>query len=342
VFSGDLSSIEACEVQWWERPWIIPSRKTALIADWEEKIERLAQLSTNEDIRCISGTPNWLLMYFDKLFSLNPGRRTLAEWFPHLELIIHGGIGFAPYRERFRQLMEGTHAETREVYFASEGILAVADADDGEGLRLELDGGVFFEFVPVSELGSARSTRRWIGDVETGAEYAVVISTCSSLWGYILGDTVRFVSLSPPRVLLTGRTSYLLSAVGEHLIGEEIDEAIRFASEQADLAVTDYTVGCLPLEEAVPQHVYIVEFAVCLGAGSARILHGLSSSIDAKLKELNDDYAGSSRQGSQPQSAPRDRRAAGDVCALHETARTPWWAEQGSPHYHRLDLICEH
>lgn len=291
VYSGDLSGIEACEVAWWVQPWIIPSREIALISDWEEKVERLAQASINEDIRSISGTPNWLLAFFEKLFALSPRRPTLAACFPNLELIIHGGIGFAPYRERFRKLLVGTHAETREVYFASEGFLAVADAGDGEGLRLELDGGVFFEFVPVSELGRPKPRRCWIGNVEMGVEYAVVVSTCSGLWAYSLGDTVNFVSLSPPRVLITGRTSYVLSAVGEHLIGEEIDEAIRFASEQAGVSVTDYAVGCLALEETVPQHVYIIECAAALKNGNDQAEQRFACSIDAKLKELNDDYA---------------------------------------------------
>lgn len=291
VYSGDLSGIEACEVAWWEQPRVIPSREIALIADWEEKVERLAQASVNQDIRCISGTPNWLLAFFDKLFSMSAKGKTLADWFPDLELIIHGGIGFAPYRRRFRQVMEGTHAETREVYFASEGFLAVADAGDGEGLLLELDAGVFFEFVPVDDLHNPKPARRWIADVVVGVEYAVVVTTCSGLWGYILGDTVRFVSLSPPRILITGRTSYVLSAVGEHLIGEEIDEAIRVASEQAGVCVSDFTVGCLPLEETVPQHVYIVEFSADRDCPLDSILRVFASSIDEKLKELNDDYA---------------------------------------------------
>ena len=291
VYSGDLSGIEACEVPWWEQPWVFPSRDLALIPDWEEKIDRLARASLDQDIRSISGAPNWLLLFFEKLFTLRPACQRLAHIFPNLELIIHGGINFAPYRERFRALLEGSHAETRETYVASEGFIATADRGNGEGLRLILDGGVFFEFVPIGEIGARRPTRHWIGNVETGIEYALVVSTNSGLWSYILGDTVRFVDLAPPRILISGRTTYVLSAVGEHLIAEEIEEAVRMASSAMDVFVTDYSVGCLPSEAtaATPRHLYIIEFA-------GRTLDAVGAKefcrrIDERLVSLNDDYA---------------------------------------------------
>ena len=291
VYSGDLSGIEVRELPWWEAPWVFPSRELALIPDWEEKIDRLAHAALEEDIRAISGTPNWLLLFFEKLFSLSPGDERLERLFPDLELIIHGGVSFAPYRERFRTLLEGSHAETREVYSASEGFMATADRGDGEGLRLILDGGVFFEFVPVGEIESRRPTRHWIDNVEVGVEYALVVSTCAGLWAYILGDTVRFVDCRPPRILITGRTSYVLSAVGEHLIAEEIEEAVRAASAAVGTFVTDYSVGCpLPkTTQANPRHLYIVEFA-----GRALDELGVKAfchHVDDRLVGLNDDYA---------------------------------------------------
>lgn len=290
IYSGDLSGIEASEVSWWEAPWVLPPKEIALIADWEAKINRLAHLAVTEDIRAISGAPNWLLLFFDKLFSLNPEKRTLAACLPNLELIIHGGIGFGPYRDRFRQLMAGGHAETREVYFASEGLMAIADRGDGEGLRLVLDGGVFFEFVPVAEITSQRPTRHWIETVEAGVEYAVVVSTCAGLWSYVLGDTVRLVDLRPPRVLVTGRTSYVLSPAGEHLIAEEIEEAVRFASAGCGVFVTDFSAGSLPQEGAagIAQHLYVIETATM--AAGRDLAVAMARKIDERLKALNRDY----------------------------------------------------
>ena len=168
--------------------------------------------------------------------------------------------------------------------------MATADRGDGEGLRLILDGGVFFEFVPLGELESRQPTRHWIDNVEIGVEYALVVSTCAGLWAYILGDTVRFVDCHPPRILITGRTSYVLSAVGEHLIAEEIEEAVRAASAAVGTFVTDYSVGCLSPEatEANPRHLYVVEFA---GRGLDELgLREFCHRIDDRLVSLNDDY----------------------------------------------------
>jgi hypothetical protein len=192
IHSGDLSGIEVNELPSWKRPWFFPSRELALIPDWEDKIDRIARACLEEDIRTISGTPNWLLLFFDKLAQV-ASSGGVAEVFPRLELVIHGGIDFAPYRDRFRRLLEGTRAETREVYFASESSIAVADRGDGEGLRLICDNDTFFEFVPLGELGSPKATRHWIATIETGVEYAVVVSTCAGAWAYVLGDTVRFI-----------------------------------------------------------------------------------------------------------------------------------------------------
>jgi hypothetical protein len=290
IFSGDLSGIEAHELPWWEEPWVLPSRELALISDWEEKIDRLAHAVMGEDIRSITGAPNWLLLFCERLFTLAPGPERLVRLFPNLELIIHGGIHFGPYRERFRELLKGSLAETREIYAASEGVMAAADRADGEGLRLILDGGIFFEFVPVGEIAAQRPKRYWISNVETGVEYALIVSTVSGLWSYILGDTVRFVDLAPPRILITGRTSYVLSSVGEHLIGEEIEEAIRVASVAAGGSIMDYAVGSISQDGAeAPQHHYIVEFGP--GAVNHHALREFVDRLDKYLQRLNEDYA---------------------------------------------------
>jgi hypothetical protein len=288
IHSGDLSGIEVNELPSWKRPWFFPSRELALIPDWEDKIDRIARACLEEDIRTISGTPNWLLLFFDKLAQV-ASSGGVAEVFPRLELVIHGGIDFAPYRDRFRRLLEGTRAETREVYFASESSIAVADRGDGEGLRLICDNDTFFEFVPLGELGSPKATRHWIATIETGVEYAVVVSTCAGAWAYVLGDTVRFIERDPPRLLITGRTSYRLSTFGEHVIGEQIEQAVGMAANAINAAVADYCAGVIfPEAETVGGHLYVVEFAE--GIPDAQRMDAFAARLDQALAAANADY----------------------------------------------------
>src|SRR5260370_917329 len=207
---------------------------------------RLAEPAPAADIRSIARTPSWLLLFFDELARRHPERRArLADFFSRLELLIHGGVNFAPYRTRFAEWLEGSRAETREVYAASEGFVAAADRGEGDGLRVVVDHGVFYEFVPVAEIDAARPTRHGIGDIETGVDYAPALTTCAGLWAYVVGDVVRFVSRDPPRLLVTGRLSYTLSAFGEHLTGEEIEAAVTAAAAAIRAGVRAFSVGAL-------------------------------------------------------------------------------------------------
>jgi hypothetical protein len=291
IYSGDISGIIAGEVPWWAQGTYFPPRDLALIADWEEKIARLAPLSLEQDIRSISGTPSWLLIFFDKLATLRPELPArLASWYPELELLVHGGVNFAPYRARFEALLEGSHAELREVYPASEGFIALADRGYGEGLRLIVDNGLFFEFVPVEELDRAQPTRHWLASVELGINYALVVSSCAGLWSYIIGDTVKFVDRDPPRILITGRISYSLSAFGEHLIDQEIEESVAAAAGGIRAAVSDFSVGALfPDQEGeLGGHLFVVEFAKAVSE-EARV-DAFAETLDVNLSKLNDDY----------------------------------------------------
>lgn len=251
----------------------------------------LADRSPAADVRTIGGTTSWLLLFFEQLAARHPGSpRRLSAFYPELELVVHGGVDSRPYRGRLDAWLEGGHAETREVYPASEGFLAIADRGPGDGLRLLLDNGLFFEFVPVGELGAERPTRHWLRTVETGVNYAVVMSTCAGLWAHVLGDTVRFVDRCPARILITGRTSYTLSAFGEHLIGEEIERAVAEAAAALGLSVADYAVG--PLHPAGPGgpggHVYVVEFAPAVP--EAAVLDRFAAGVDTRLSDMNADY----------------------------------------------------
>jgi hypothetical protein len=291
ILSGDLSGIEANEVPWWVRPYAFPPRELALLADWKEKIDKVARLSLKENITAISGTPNWLLVLFDKLAELRPSEeQRLCNYYPDLELLVHGGVDFRPYANRFAELLEDSRAELREVYPASEAFVAIADRRPGEGLRLIVDNGVFFEFVPTEELGGTNPIRHWLGNAETELDYAVVVSTCAGAWAYILGDTIRFIELDPPRILVTGRTSYVLSAFGEHLINSEIEEAVATAAAAINANVVDYCVA--PSFPDRPgdkgRHHYVVEFTE--GLPSPDRLAVFAAMLDARLGELNVDY----------------------------------------------------
>ena len=291
VRSGDLSGIAANEIPWWGRPYVFPPVELALLTDWEEKIEQVARLSLKEEIRSISGTPNWLLILFDKLSELRQDLEPcLASYFPRLELLIHGGINFRPYEKRFAELLEGSRAELREVYPASEAFVAIADRGKDEGLRLLVDNGVFYEFVPTEELDAEAPTRHWLGTIQTGLEYAVILNTCAGAWGYVLGDTVRFLETDPPRLLVTGRTSYTLSAFGEHLINAEIEEAVAFAAGAIGASVVDYTVAAVFPEEAgaTGRHHYLVEFAE--RRPPADRIARFGEALDEHLCALNTDY----------------------------------------------------
>lgn len=291
IRSGDLSGIAISQIPWWAWSYCFPPPRLALITDWEEKIDRLARAALTEDIRTITGTPSWLLIFFERLFALGPQRAgRLSGFFPNLELLAHGGVNFAPYRHQFEALLEGSHAELREVYPASEGFIAIADRGCDDGLRLIADNGLFYEFVPTGELERAQPTRHWLGNAEIDVDYAVVLSTCSGLWAYVLGDTIRFQHLQPPRIIVTGRTSYFLSAFGEHLSGAEIEQAVGRAAAAIPAAVADFAVGAV-FPDALQKrgsHLYIVEFTDAIPEPAG--IGAFAQRIDTELSRANDDY----------------------------------------------------
>ena len=322
VYSGDLSGIAVSNLPWWVRGRSFPSADLALLRDWEEKIDTLARRALREDIRSISGVPSWLLIFFNKYREIIPnwdGR--IASIFPKLELLVHGGVNFSPYRNQFLTLLEGSHAEMREVYPASEGFIAVADRGYGEGLRLNLDHGMFYEFVPLEELGSPNPTRHWIGTVQPDINYAIVMTTCAGLWSYVIGDTVRFVDIKVPRVLVTGRTSYYLSAFGEHVIAEELEDAVSTAAADIKLNVSDYSVGPLFPEDTgdLGGHSYIVEFSPRVPNHAE--LAQFAKVLDARLCKRNEDYEAHRAKGYGLRSP--------EVIAVHEGFFADWMKSRG-------------
>ena len=291
VWAGDLSGIVAKTTPWWIKGHYFPPPELAFISDWEEKIDKIARKALEIDIRMISGVPSWLLIFLDKCRELRgDSGALLRDFFPNLELVVHGGIKFDSYMPVYQELLAGSHAETREVYPASEGFLGVQDRGYNEGMRLVIDNGIFFEFVPLEELDSDSPTRHWVANVQKDVNYAVILTTCAGLFSYVIGDTVRFIETSPPRILVTGRTSYMLSAFGEHLIEEEIQDGLNRAAATACVPIGEYSVGpVFPKSSAeLGKHLYIVE---CLGDIPSEEQQNLFlSALDGELKMRNDDY----------------------------------------------------
>ncbi len=281
---GDLSGIAARELPAVLRPFTYPPSDLALLGDWEQKLTRLAEESALLPVTLVSGVPSWLLVLFERLRQLS-GCERIAEIWPTLRVVVHGGTRFDPYRGLFRRLMgDGVHF--LETYPASEGFVA-ADDPRYELLRLIPDHGVFFEFVPLGELGQDRPTRHTVADVVPGVQYAVVLTTCAGLWGYVLGDTVCFERRDPPLLRFTGRTRQFLSAFGEHLIGEEVERAVAGAAATVGTDVVDFHVG--PVFPGSPgtagYHRYLVEFA-----RPPREVATFAREVDAALCRINEDY----------------------------------------------------
>ncbi|MFO0930297.1 MAG: GH3 auxin-responsive promoter family protein [Gemmataceae bacterium] len=241
ILGGDLSGITAVEASAWMRPFTFPPIELALLADWEEKLTRLATAAARLPITMLSGVPSWLLVLFDRLRQVT-GKATIAEVWPTLRLVIHGGTRFDPYRDLFCRQIGSDAVRYTEVYPASEAYIAARDPRSGL-LRLLLDHDVFYEFVPVEDLDSPRPARHTVDRVEPGVNYAVVLTTCAGVWSYLLGDTVIFERRDPPLLRFSGRTKYYLSAFGEHLISEEVERAVTEAAAATGGAAVDFHVG---------------------------------------------------------------------------------------------------
>jgi hypothetical protein len=285
IFAGDLSGIVAREAPAIMGPYTYPPLDVALLKNWEQKLTVLAEQSLKLPITMISGVPSWLLVLFDRLKQIT-GKKHVAEIWPKLRLVIHGGASFEPYRSMFRQVIGSDEIHFLETYPASEGFIAAED-HRYKMLRLIPDHDVFFEFVPVEELGESRPTRHTVAEVVPGIQYAVVMTTCAGLWSYLIGDTICFESSDPPLFRFTGRTKHHLSAFGEHLIGEEIERAITQAADETGASLADFHVGpVFSVSGGGPGcHRYLVEFvrAPHDRKAFARIL-------DETLCRINEDY----------------------------------------------------
>ncbi|HMH23697.1 MAG TPA: GH3 auxin-responsive promoter family protein, partial [Puia sp.] len=238
--TGRLSGIVNHHIPRYLRTNQLPSYETNCIEEWESKLDKIVEETLNQDMSLISGIPPWVQMYFDQLIQVTG--KPVKDIFPGFSVLVHGGVNFEPYKAKLFESI-GKKIDTIETYPASEGFFAFQDSREEEGLLLNTNSGIFFEFIPVNEISGENPTRLGLKEVKTGENYALVVSNNAGLWGYNIGDTVRFLSTNPYRLVVTGRIKHFISAFGEHVIGEEVEYSLMKAAEEAGLHITEFTVA---------------------------------------------------------------------------------------------------
>ena len=257
---GRLSGIVAHYVPSYLQKNRMPSWETNCIEDWEEKVEVIVKETLPEEMTLIGGIPSWVQMYFEKINRQT--KKKVSEVFPKFSLFVYGGVNFEPYRAVFKNLI-GKQVDTIELFPASEGFFAYQDQQNEEGLLLLLNNGIFYEFIPVDEFGSENPARYSLAEVKEGINYVLILSTTAGLWGYNIGDTVRFVSTKPYRLLVTGRVKHFISAFGEHVIGKEVETAMKRATAGTAIRINEFTVAPqVAPKEGLPYHEWLIEFDV--------------------------------------------------------------------------------
>ena len=255
---GRLSGIVAHYVPWYLQSSNFPSFKTNCIEDWEEKLNVIIDETLHQNMTLISGIPPWVQMYFEKIVA-KTGKR-ISEVFPNFSLLVFGGVAFEPYRKSFKQLI-GKDIPTIETYPSSEGFIGYQDSQLEEGMLLCVNHGIFYEFIPVSEYFNEKPTRISLDDVQLGVDYALILNTNAGLWGYSIGDTVRFVSKKPYRIVVSGRIKHFTSAFGEHVIGKEVENALQICVEKYPAEVNEFHVAPqVNPEQGLPYHEWFIEF----------------------------------------------------------------------------------
>lgn len=258
--TGRLSGIVNHFVPGYLRRNQMPSFETNCIEDWERKLKLIVQETGRQDMRLISGIPPWMQMYFDWLTEANEGKK-IKELFPNLQVIVHGGVNFEPYRAKLMESLGGA-VDTIETFPASEGFFAFQDSQQEQGLLLNTNSGIFFEFIPAAEIFDAQPRRLSLSEVQLNENYALIVNSNAGLWGYNIGDTVRFVSLNPYRIVVTGRIKHFISAFGEHVIAEEVEHAMRIASELHGAKIIEFTVAPMiqTPDGSLPYHEWLIAF----------------------------------------------------------------------------------
>lgn len=285
-YLGDLSAIIVKNLPWWAEIRRTPAKEIALMSDWEPKIEKMAQETIHEDVYILAGVPSWTLVLAKRVLEIT-GKSNLKEVWPNLELFMHGGVNFEPYRAEFQKIIPSQEMNYVETYNASEGFFAIQDQANSNEMLLMLDYGIFYEFIPMDQFDGVDSMHVIdLSEVELGVNYALVISTNGGLWRYILGDTIQFTSLLPFRIKITGRTKSFINAFGEEVIVDNAENAMTFACKETNAQIKDYTAGPIFMSDHQKgSHEWIIEFL-----REPEDLHIFTEKLDQKLREINSDY----------------------------------------------------
>ncbi|MCZ4410422.1 GH3 auxin-responsive promoter family protein [Cryomorphaceae bacterium 1068] len=283
--TGRLSGIVAHHVPGYLQKNRLPSFETNSIDDWETKVSAVVEETRDQPMSLISGIPSWVQHYFEKLLEVT-GKSTIKELFPTFNLFVYGGVNFEPYRPRFEKLIGG-RVDSIETYPASEGFIAFQNEQDDKSLLINIDGGIFFEFIPVETYFDENPTRLSLAEVELGKNYALVLSTDAGLWAYSIGDTVKFTSLDPYKILVTGRIKHFTSAFGEHVIAEEVEGALNDVVAKYPAEVIEFHVAPqLNPKEGLPHHEWLVSFAK-----EPEDIDSFSAELDLAMQKKNIYYA---------------------------------------------------
>lgn len=282
---GDLSAILIENINPLVNLMRVPRKRTALLSDFEVKRDRIAQECLHKNITNISGVPSWMLSVLVRVMELS-GKKHLEEVWPNLEVFFHGGIAFTPYRSQYEQLITSSKMHYMETYNASEGFFGIQDDPTDRSMLLMLDYGVFYEFIPLEEVGRPDATVVPLEGVEIGRNYAMVITTSCGLWRYMIGDTVEFTSKRPYKFIITGRTKYFINAFGEELIMDNAEKGLAYACEKTGAQVLEYTAAPVYMDKnAKCRHQWLIEFSK-----DPDNLERFAQALDEKLQELNSDY----------------------------------------------------
>jgi len=285
IATGRLSGIVNHEVPNWLKANQVPTYKTNSIEDWEEKLEAVVEETLNEDMRLIGGIPPWVQMYYERILKKTQIDK-VSKVFQNLQLFVYGGVNYEPYRAKLSELV-GKPIDSVELYPASEGFIAYQVNQNEKGLLLNTNSGIFFEFIPAQEVHDKNPNRLMLDEVETGVDYALIINNNAGLWGYSIGDSVRFVSLDPYKIIVSGRIKHYISAFGEHVIGKEVETALLNVANEKNIKIVEFTVApqVNPPDGGAPYHEWFIEF----GETPTNLL-SFSKAVDEEMTRQNIYY----------------------------------------------------
>jgi hypothetical protein len=285
AYCGDISAILLNFIPQWGHFFRTPSKNISLMNNWNEKVEAFAQYTRKQNVTSIAGVPSWILMIIRRILELEKTDNLSTVW-QNIELFMHGGVNFTPYISQYKMLIPHTNMYYQQVYNASEGYFAAQDIADANDMLLFVDNGVFYEFIPLQELGTENQSVLSIEEVKTGVNYAMVISTNAGLWRYVIGDVVRFTSCNPYRIIITGRTTHFINAFGEELMVDNTEKALIVACQKTNAVISEYTVAPVYLEaNTKAAHEWLIEFEQ-----KPSSLDMFIEILDNELMKLNSDY----------------------------------------------------